>query len=181
MFLMVFLWTIRPQEIFAQNSRLDWSAFGAGFAVPAVSNTVAKSSVGQPFVGRSQLANTLVESGFLANPLLRGIVVGVNEQPDLPTAYALSQNYPNPFNPSTTIRFALPVQSKVSAEVYNILGQRVATLVNEVLPAGYHTIEWNGTGSNSQHLSSGVYFLRLAASGDNGRKFNEVRKLMMLK
>jgi hypothetical protein len=79
LFLMVFLWTIRPQEVFAQNSRLDWSAFGAGFEVPAVSNTVAKSSVGQPLVGRSQLANTLVESGFLANPLLRGIVVGVNE------------------------------------------------------------------------------------------------------
>ena len=99
----------------------------------------------------------------------------------LPKEYALWQNYPNPFNPTTNIKFALPVESKVSADVYNILGQRVATLVNEVLPAGYHTMEWNGTGSAGQPVGSGVYFLRLHAKGANGKTFTDVKKLLILK
>lgn len=99
----------------------------------------------------------------------------------IPESYALHQNYPNPFNPTTTIKFALPVESKVSVEVYNVLGQRVATLVNQVLPGGYHTIEWNGTRREGESLSSGVYFLRLSADGTNGARFNGIRKLLMMK
>jgi hypothetical protein len=64
---------------FAQNTALFWSAFDQGFATSQSSSTLAKSSAGQAIVGSSRQANTLVESGFLANPLLRGIVVGVNE------------------------------------------------------------------------------------------------------
>lgn len=55
-----------------------------------------------------------------------------------PTEFELSQNYPNPFNPSTTIRYAVPNESKVSISIFNLLGQEVATLVNDVQPAGYH-------------------------------------------
>jgi hypothetical protein len=99
----------------------------------------------------------------------------------LPKEYALYQNYPNPFNPTTSIKFALPVESKVSAEIYNILGQRVATLVNGVLNAGYHTIEWNGTNASGQSMGSGVYFVRLSAEGKDSRKFTEVKKLLLLK
>jgi hypothetical protein len=99
----------------------------------------------------------------------------------IPASYALYQNYPNPFNPSTTIKFDLPVDSKVTVEVYNLLGQRVRTLVNESRKAGYHFAEWNGTGDAGQQLSSGVYFLRIDALGVNGKTFGDVRKLMMLK
>jgi hypothetical protein len=99
----------------------------------------------------------------------------------LPKEYALYQNYPNPFNPTTSIKFALPVESKVRAEIYNILGQRVATLVNEVIAAGYHTVEWNGTNASGQSMGSGVYFVRLAAEGKNGKSFTEVKKLLLLK
>ena len=99
----------------------------------------------------------------------------------IPTSYALYQNYPNPFNPSTTIKFDLPVDSRVTVEVYNLLGQRVRTLVNETRKAGYHVAEWNGTGDAGQLLSSGVYFLRIDAVGVNGKTFGDVRKLMMLK
>jgi hypothetical protein len=99
----------------------------------------------------------------------------------LPVEYALSQNYPNPFNPTTNITYALPVQSRVAVEIYNVLGQRMRTVVNDDMPAGYHVAEWDGTGNGGQQLASGVYFLHLSAKGTNGKSFSEVRKLMMVK
>ena len=99
----------------------------------------------------------------------------------LPKEFSLSQNYPNPFNPTTNIEYALPVESKLTMEIYNVLGQRVRTLVNDVRPAGYHAAEWNGTGNGGQQLASGVYFLHLSVKGVNGKSFNEIRKLMMMK
>jgi hypothetical protein len=99
----------------------------------------------------------------------------------LPKEFALNQNYPNPFNPTTNIKYALPVDSKLTIEIYNMLGQRVRTLVNGDQPAGYHTMEWNGTGNTGQQLASGVYFLQMSAQGVNGKKFNELRKLMLMK
>jgi len=99
----------------------------------------------------------------------------------LPTEYALSQNYPNPFNPTTSIKYALPLDSRVTVQIYNILGQRVRTLINDNIPAGYHMAEWDGTGNSGQQLASGTYFLQLSATGTNGKTFNEIRKLMLLK
>jgi hypothetical protein len=99
----------------------------------------------------------------------------------LPADFALSQNYPNPFNPTTSIKYALPVDSRVTMDLYNVLGQRVRTLTNDNLAAGYHVAEWDGTGNAGQQLASGVYFLQMSAKGVNGKSFNEIRKLIMLK
>ena len=100
---------------------------------------------------------------------------------DLPKEFSLSQNYPNPFNPTTTIKYGLPVDSRVTVEIYNVLGQRVRTLLNEDSPAGRYVVEWNGTGNENQQLGSGTYFLRLSAKGVDGKAFNEIRKLLLLK
>lgn len=89
----------------------------------------------------------------------------------LPKEYSLSQNYPNPFNPSTVIEFALPKDAHVKLEVYNILGQKVATLVDEVRPAGYHSVKLDGT-----NLASGMYLYRLAAGQQTFLK-----KLLLMK
>ena len=70
----------------------------------------------------------------------------------------LSQNYPNPFNPTTNIRFAVPQSSVVKLSVYNILGQKVADLVNKYLNSGSYEVNWNAAG-----LSSGIYIYRLEA------------------
>ena len=88
-----------------------------------------------------------------------------------PTQYSLGQNYPNPFNPTTTIKYDLPVDSRVSLKVYNILGQEVATLVNQEQNAGTKSISWNAA-----NAASGVYFYRLDAG-----HFTSVRKLLLLK
>jgi len=94
-----------------------------------------------------------------------------------PTDFELSQNYPNPFNPSTTIRYALPSESKVSIIVYNLLGQEVATLVNDVVSSGYHEVVFNGS-----NLASGVYLYKINALSSAGSKdFSTTKKLILLK
>jgi len=94
----------------------------------------------------------------------------------LPGEYELGQNYPNPFNPETNIQFALPEAGRVELEVYNVLGQKVITLVDEQLPAGYHTVIWDGTDSRGMKVASGVYFYRIEAN-----EFNSYRKMLLLK
>jgi hypothetical protein len=95
----------------------------------------------------------------------------------VPKEYELSQNYPNPFNPSTTIRYGVPMDSKVDIVIYNVLGQRVATLVSGTLTAGYHNVVWN-----AGNLSSGVYFsVMRCTSISTGKDFRSVKKLMLLK
>lgn len=94
----------------------------------------------------------------------------------LPVTYSLGQNYPNPFNPSTTIRYALPEKAQVRIEVVNLLGQRVAILVNETLAAGEHSVVWNGTDNSGAQVASGIYFYRIVA-GD----YIASRKMMLLK
>ena len=89
----------------------------------------------------------------------------------LPQSFELSQNYPNPFNPSTNISFALPTKSNVRLEIFNLLGQKVANLVQGEMEAGYHEIAWN-----AGKTPSGVYFYRLI-SGDKSL----TRKMMLLK
>jgi hypothetical protein len=109
------------------------------------------------------------------------LMLKVTGSSGLPKEFALSQNYPNPFNPTTNIKYALPVDSRVTMDLYNIVGQRVRTLVNDNVAAGYHIAEWDGRGNAGQQLASGVYFLQMSAKGTNGKSFSELRKLMMLK
>jgi len=84
--------------------------------------------------------------------------------------YQLFQNYPNPFNPSTTIRYHLSQAAHVELHVYNLLGQKVVTLVSEKQPSGQHQVQWNATGH-----ASGIYFCRIQAGN-----FHQVRKMVLL-
>jgi hypothetical protein len=89
----------------------------------------------------------------------------------LPTSFALYQNYPNPFNPSTIIQFDIPTTSFVSLKIYNILGQEVATLVNEIRTPGKYSADFDGS-----KLSSGIYFYRLMVGS-----VVETRKMVVVK
>lgn len=89
----------------------------------------------------------------------------------VPSSYALSQNYPNPFNPSTMIAYDIPVAGHITLRVYNLLGQEVATLVNQVTAPGHYTVRFNA-GS----LASGMYFYRIQTNG-----FVAVKKMLVVK
>ena len=98
----------------------------------------------------------------------------------VPAVYQLAQNYPNPFNPTTAIRFDLPSAAEVHLEVYNILGQKVRTLVREMRSAGQYRVVWNGQNTAGQPLAAGVYVYRLEARHETGT-FSKERKLLLLK
>jgi len=92
-----------------------------------------------------------------------------------PTNFALLQNYPNPFNPSTTIEFSIPEASNISIEVFNIVGELVASLANQSFNAGYHSLSFNAS-----NLPSGTYVYQLKASGQNGT-FVDTKKMLLMK
>ena len=95
----------------------------------------------------------------------------------VPDDFNLEQNYPNPFNPSTTIDFSIPEQVQVTLEIYNVLGQRVATLVSgEMYDPGHYNVVWDGRNQAGNPVSSGMYIYRIQA-GD----FTDVKKMMFLK
>lgn len=94
----------------------------------------------------------------------------------IPAEFGLSQNYPNPFNPSTTISFALPVDSKVKIVLYNMLGEKVADIISADLSAGSHEADFNASS-----LSSGMYIYNISASGSDGRNFTDTKKMMLMK
>lgn len=94
----------------------------------------------------------------------------------MPEEYALMQNYPNPFNPNTTISFSLPEAGEVRLAVFNMLGQKIRTLVSGNLEAGGHSVLWDGMDANGRRVSSGVYVYKLQA-GD----FSHQKKLVLMK
>ena len=97
--------------------------------------------------------------------------VGIEDEFPLPTVYSLYQNFPNPFNPSTTIKYSIPNEGRVSLIVFNLLGEEVTTLVNEEQSAGNYKVEFN-----ISSLPSGVYFYQLKA-GD----YTNTKKMILLR
>lgn len=95
----------------------------------------------------------------------------VETEPGIPTVYELKQNYPNPFNPSTTIKFSIPQESNVVLKVYNMLGEEVVTLVNDMLPAGFYRFNFDASG-----LASGTYIYRITAEN-----YVSTKKMLLVK
>ncbi len=106
------------------------------------------------------------------------VITGVNDDAggELPQQFALEQNYPNPFNPSTTIRYELQAAGRVELAVFNLLGQRIRTLVSGRQAAGEYAVEWNGIDERGNPVGSGVYFYQMKAE-----KFSEIRKMVLIR
>lgn len=100
---------------------------------------------------------------------------------ELPRQFQLAQNFPNPFNPSTTIRYDLPEPATVRLQIYNMLGQKVRTLINGEQPAGYHSILWNAVNDAGVQAPSGVYLYRIEAIGSDLKPFVLTKKFLLLK
>ncbi len=101
-----------------------------------------------------------------------------------PNEFNLSNNYPNPFNPQTTIRYDMSVSGKVVLEIYNVLGQKIRTLVNEEKEAGRFSVVWNGLTDNQNLVSSGVYFYRLVVNSSNpmrSENYTITKKMVLIR
>jgi len=101
-------------------------------------------------------------------------VVEVNV--NVPLDFVLEQNYPNPFNPSTVIKFSLPVNSKITIDIYNTLGEKVDRLVNKEFSTGNHSVNFDAS-----RLSNGIYYYTLNAQGNNGNGFVSTKKMVLMK
>jgi len=115
--------------------------------------------------------NDMGAYGGVTDSLLITDLDEVGDWKNLPEKYVLTQNYPNPFNPTTTINYSVPTLNHVDLSIYNLLGQKLATLVSQKQNVGSYKVEWNATG-----FSSGVYFYKL----DTG-SFVKVRKCLLIK
>ena len=91
-------------------------------------------------------------------------------------SYKLSQNYPNPFNPTTTIQYELPQRSDVKIMIYDLLGRKVTTLINQTQDAGFRSVTWNATNDHGKPVSAGVYLYQIQA-GD----YVQTRKMVLFK
>ena len=104
-------------------------------------------------------------------------IMGIKKENDIiPETFGLGQNYPNPFNPSTQISFSLPYVSRTSLDIYNIRGERVETLVNKTMQAGYFAVLWDGKDKSGNPAPSGLYFYRLVTENSD-----LTRRMVLLK
>jgi endoglucanase len=117
-------------------------------------------------------------SGLLIRKKLReayeSSITGVGTKSETPLNFELRQNYPNPFNPSTIINYSSPEEAKVKIDIYNLLGQKVAALVDRIEVAGNHSVTWD-----AHNFSSGIYFYRIKAEGK--KTFWKTQKLVLIR
>ena len=104
------------------------------------------------------------------------IPVGIYNNYEIVKSFNLYQNYPNPFNPVTNIKFTIPQNSYVVMKIYDILGREIQTLVNRQMEAGSYTVQFN-----AMSLSSGVYFYRVEAVTSQGQRFQDIKRMMLIK
>jgi hypothetical protein len=159
---------------YSTNNGSNWSVVNEGIVASNVMINALVASGTNVFAGTvsDPWSNYSVLNGGVYRRPMSEIVAGVGiSRGEVPALFRLDQNFPNPFNPSTTVRYALPVRSHVTLSVFNPLGQRVATLLNESQEPGNHEVRFDGTG-----LASGVYFYRIQA-GD----FVQTKRLLLIR
>jgi len=120
----------------------------------------------------------LSDVDFKGNRTVSDIILVSVKRPGL---FRLSQNYPNPFNPKTSIRYDIPINAVVSLNIYDVLGRDVIQLVHAEQVAGFYTVQWDGKNKFGEDTGSGVYFYWIIATGENGNKFSQVKKMVMVK
>ena len=153
-------------------SRPNWKS---GNAVVFIFKNIKDSNDSAMFEFRTWEDHGFEESLFV-NYAPPSVVLDGDSLLTRPTALILDQNYPNPFNLKSIISYNLPMASKVNLTIYDLLGRRVTTLVDEYQTLGYKSLEWDGTDENGKVVASGIYFYQLEAEG-----FIQTKKMLLLK
>lgn len=127
------------------------------------------SSTEDPVGGRILMGlvdgTTEYQPSFQPGLITYGNPTGIeSDTPEMPDALSLSQNYPNPFNPQTSIRYSLPAESRVSLDIFNLLGQHIRNLISGNMEAGTHEVTWDSRDDFGAEVPSGVYFYVLTTS-----------------
>ncbi len=144
-------------------------------------NTPPLDTAGEPFdfayPNTTQSFTHDLNNGPLGDPVWFGLTVGIEDISDgeIPAGYALRDNYPNPFNPETNIEYAIPQRTLVRISVFNLLGQKIATLVNREQTAGTYKVTWNGLTDAGYPAGSGIYFYRLETA-----RFAKTKRMLLL-
>jgi hypothetical protein len=163
------IWLLLYDHIMASNVRTA----GVGLENPVSTDGITYENNGEYAQGAITVQNGRVIKFTTEPPVISAVE---KKHAGIPTAFTMGQNYPNPFNPETVIEFALPRSSHVTLTVYNLLGQRVTTLTDNLLPAGSYHVRWNGEDSFGRKVGSGIYIYR--AETDFG---SSVRKMLLLR
>jgi hypothetical protein len=167
------LYTLNIDGITTQSIIRDQNAIGGDWAILFRSYIPANTTVS---VKVEDTGNSTVGPVIRADAVKFQLMAGTTDIENfnedlLPAAYSLGQNYPNPFNPSTIINYQVKDDCFVSLKIYDLLGRKVATLVNENKKAGYYNINYN-----AENISSGVYFYRLETNN-----FIDTKKMILLR
>jgi len=179
--------TEKRQEKSTSNYQIPWSVMGTGGVTTTSGNSLRLfATARQTAIGKAEDSNRRLYSGFW-NPA--GLVTAVDEgkAPDLPNAYELRQNYPNPFNPTTTISYTLPRTSRLTLVIYNIQGQQVRMLVDDIQTAGSKICSWNSRDDWGKEVSAGLYLYRIIAEPVRDKSmaravvFTQSHKMLLLK
>jgi hypothetical protein len=157
------------------NVSTSWQSFSTVFTTTGFGSPVSNARLRfwlSPYATAGDMYfidNVVLEK--IAGPAPSLSDLTMQSEPQVVTEFSLKRNYPNPFNPMTVIEYQLPVAVQVEMVVYNVLGERVATLVNEFQEAGYKSVVFD-----ADNLSSGIYFYRLQAGS-----FTDTKKMIILK
>ena len=157
---------------------LTWSAIAGGGGMFSTSLNPSYSfggTVGQSNPGPISGGSYTLIGGFWTRG--NGSLAGVPDPPiEIPVAFRVYPNIPNPFSAITTIAFDLPVDQRVTMEVYNLRGERVRVLLDQEMPAGRHSMTWAGVGDDGRAMAPGVYWIRTLTTNHR-----DVRKAVLVK
>jgi hypothetical protein len=140
-------------------------------------------------LGGTQIVNMKTATSMeITDDLVQGVRIytnvninGVKPEEGLPETFGLNQNYPNPFNPTTTMTFSIPMKSNVDIVVFNVLGQKVKTLVSENILAGNYSVVWDGTQESGVMAASGIYFVKMNAISERSETYSQTLKAVLMK
>ncbi len=157
----------QPREVDQATWNANGTTSNGGFDLPHGGGIVVPTQTGIHYYVCVPHAAFGMKGTITVNPVTD--VKDISQT--IPGTFNLMQNYPNPFNPSTTISFSLPSKSFVSLKIFDVIGNEIATIVNQELSAGNYTKQWN-----AENMSSGVYYYQLKAGN-----FSETKKLVLLR
>jgi hypothetical protein len=149
-----------PAMVLGQ-AELRKEVVAAGGGTASSVNHTMRLTLGQPAVGQVTDTTYDLNIGFWYG----GVMSPSPVNDDIPIVFGMDQNYPNPFNPVTIISFSMPGSLPVNLSIYNVRGERVRVLVDEVRGAGRHEVVWDGDDDHGRGVSSGTYMIYLEAEG----------------